>query len=73
MLLNFISHCRTPAIWNPMGEVPENEQLGYISKAPVPIVAEIKVRRCSWFVECYTSYYNRGQENSSAVARWIMR
>lgn len=56
---------------NPMGE-SSRKRAQWVSTTgtPVPIMAEI--RRpvdVLWFVECYTSYYSRGQDNSRATAR----
>ncbi len=56
---------------NPMGE-SSRKRVNWTStsKIPVPVMAEI--RRpvdVLWFVECYTSYYGRGQDSSRATAR----
>ncbi|MGC8828811.1 MAG: (Fe-S)-binding protein [Verrucomicrobiia bacterium] len=56
---------------NPMGE-SSRKRAAWVatSKVPVPIMSEIKRPvDVLWFVECYTSYYARGQDNSRAVAR----
>jgi dimethylglycine catabolism B len=56
---------------NPMGE-SSRKRVAWTkaSKVPVPVMAEIKRPvDVLWFVECYTSYYARGQDNSRATAR----
>jgi dimethylglycine catabolism B len=56
---------------NPMGE-SSRKRVNWTatSKVKVPIMAELKRPvDVLWFVECYTSYYARGQDNSRAVAR----
>jgi Fe-S oxidoreductase len=56
---------------NPMGESPR-KRAAWTSKAgtKIPLIAELKREvDVLWFVECYTSYYPRGQDNSRAVAR----
>jgi len=56
---------------NPMGE-SSRKRVAWTATAgaPVPIMAEIKRRvDVLWFVECYTSYYARGVENSRGVAK----
>ena len=56
---------------NPMGE-SSRKRVAWTAtaKVPVPIMAEIKRPvDVLWFVECYTSYYGRGQDNSRATAR----
>lgn len=56
---------------NPMGESSRKRaQWAATSPVKVPIMAEVKRPvDVLWFVECYTSYYARGQDNSRAVAR----
>ncbi|HSA01943.1 MAG TPA: (Fe-S)-binding protein, partial [Candidatus Paceibacterota bacterium] len=56
---------------NPMGESSRKRaQWTATSPVKVPIMAEIqRPVDVLWFVECYTSYYARGQDNSRAVAR----
>jgi Fe-S oxidoreductase len=56
---------------NPMGESSRKRAAwAATSKIPVPVLAELKRPvDVLWFVECYTSYYSRGQDNSRAVAR----
>lgn len=56
---------------NPMGESSRKRAAWTAtSKIPVPILADLKRPvDVLWFVECYTSYYSRGQDNSRAVAR----
>ncbi|MCF7669230.1 MAG: (Fe-S)-binding protein [Verrucomicrobia bacterium] len=56
---------------NPMGE-SSRRRVNWIksSPSPVPVMSEIKRPvDVLWFVECYTSYYSRGQDNSKALAR----
>jgi len=56
---------------NPMGESSRKRAAwANTSPVPVPIMAEVKRPvDVLWFVECYTSYYGRGQDNSRAVAK----
>ncbi len=56
---------------NPMGESSRKRAAwAATSKIPVPILADLKRPvDVLWFVECYTSYYSRGQDNSRAVAK----
>ena len=58
---------------NPMGESPRKRALWTkTSPVPVPILAEIKRPvDVLWFVECYTSYHPRGQDNSRATAKLL--
>lgn len=56
---------------NPMGE-SSRKRAQWVSTCPVPVPLMAEIRRpvdVLWFVECYTSYYPRGQDNSRAVAR----
>lgn len=56
---------------NPMGESPR-KRAAWISTAgvKVPLIAEVKREvDVLWFVECYTSFYARGQDNSRATAK----
>lgn len=56
---------------NPMGE-SSRKRVAWTAQAGtrIPVMAEAKRRvDVLWFVECYTSYYARGQENSRATAR----
>lgn len=58
---------------NPMGE-SSRKRAQWTATAPhkVPIMAEIKRPvDVLWFVECYTSYYARGQDNSRAMVRLL--
>jgi len=58
---------------NPMGE-SSRKRANWIATAPhkVPIMSEIKRPvDVLWFVECYTSYYARGQDNSRAMVRLL--
>jgi Fe-S oxidoreductase len=58
---------------NPMGESSRKRaRWASNGSTAVPVLAEI--RRpvdVLWFVECYTSYYPRGQDNSRATARLL--
>jgi len=58
---------------NPMGESSRKRvNWAATSKTKVPVMAEVKRPvDVLWFVECYTSYYGRGQDNSRAVARLL--
>jgi Fe-S oxidoreductase len=56
---------------NPMGESPR-KRAEWVKTAPVPIRILHQDPRPTdvlWFVECYTSYHPRGQDNSRATAR----
>jgi Fe-S oxidoreductase len=56
---------------NPMGE-SSRKRAAWITtaKRPIPTMAELRRPvEVLWFVECYTSYYARGQDNSRATAR----
>jgi len=60
---------------NPMGE-PSRKRAAWVKTAPVPIRIFAEDRRPAdvlWFVECYTSFYPRGQDNSRATARLFHR
>jgi len=60
---------------NPMGE-PSRKRAAWVKTAGVPIRIFAEDRRPAdvlWFVECYTSYYPRGQDNSRATARLFHR
>ena len=56
---------------NPMGESPRKRAAWVkTAGAPIRIMAEDpRPADVLWFVECYTSYYPRGQDNSRATAR----
>jgi len=56
---------------NPMGESPR-KRANWVAAAgtKVPLMAEIKRPvDVLWFVECYSSFYPRGQETSRATAK----
>jgi len=56
---------------NPMGE-SSRKRVNWTATAKTPIrtLAEVKGPvDVLWFVECYTSYYGRGQDNSRATAK----
>jgi len=56
---------------NPMGESPR-KRIEWIKTAGVPIrifQQDPRPADVLWFVECYTSYHPRGQDNSRATAR----
>jgi Fe-S oxidoreductase len=56
---------------NPMGE-SSRKRAAWATTAAVPIPIMAQIRRpveVLWFVECYPSYYARGQDNSRATAR----
>ena len=56
---------------NPMGESPR-KRANWTTTAgtKIPIIADVKREvDVLWFVECYTSFYARGQDNSRATAR----
>jgi len=60
---------------NPMGE-PSRKRAAWVKTAGVPIRILSEDRKPAdtlWFVECYTSYYPRGQDNSRATARIFHR
>jgi Fe-S oxidoreductase len=56
---------------NPMGESPRKRaEWVKTSQVPVPILGQDpRPVDVLWFVECYTSYHPRGQDNSRATAR----
>ena len=56
---------------NPMGE-SSRKRVAWKTTAPVPVPVMAELKRpvdVLWFVECYTSYYPRGQDNSRATAK----
>lgn len=56
---------------NPMGE-SSRKRAAWVKTAPVPVRILSEDPRPAdvlWFVECYTSYYPRGQDNARATAR----
>jgi Fe-S oxidoreductase len=56
---------------NPMGE-SSRKRAAWVKTAGVPIrilAEDPRPADVLWFVECYTSYYPRGQDNSRATAR----
>jgi Fe-S oxidoreductase len=56
---------------NPMGE-PSRKRAAWVKTAGVPIRIFSEDRKPAdvlWFVECYTSYYPRGQDNCRATAK----
>ncbi|HVO05021.1 MAG TPA: (Fe-S)-binding protein, partial [Candidatus Cybelea sp.] len=56
---------------NPMGE-SSRKRVAWKTSAPVPVPVMAELKRpvdVVWFVECYTSYYPRGQDNSRATAK----
>jgi len=58
---------------NPMGLSPA-KRVEWVKTAGVPIRVlgqDPKPTDVLWFVECYTSYHPRGQENSRAVAKLL--
>ena len=60
---------------NPMGE-PSRKRAAWVKTATVPIRIFAEDRRPAdvlWFVECYTSFYPRGQDNSRATAKLFHR
>jgi Fe-S oxidoreductase len=60
---------------NPMGE-PSRKRAAWVKTAGVPIRIFAEDRRPAdvlWFVECYTSYYPRGQDNCRATAKVFHR
>jgi Fe-S oxidoreductase len=58
---------------NPMGESSRKRVAWKITaKVPVPVMAELqRPVDVLWFVECYTAYYGRGQDNSRATAKLL--
>ncbi|MGC8989913.1 MAG: (Fe-S)-binding protein [Verrucomicrobiia bacterium] len=56
---------------NPMGESPRKRTAWTATAGvKVPLIAELKREvDVLWFVECYTSFYARGQDNSRATAK----
>ena len=56
---------------NPMGESPRKRAAWTATAGmKIPIMAEVKREvDVLWFVECYTSFYARGQDNSRATAK----
>jgi Fe-S oxidoreductase len=60
---------------NPMGE-PSRKRAAWVKTAGVPIRIMAEDRKPAdvlWFVECYTSYYPRGQDNCRATAKVFHR
>jgi Fe-S oxidoreductase len=60
---------------NPMGE-PSRKRAAWVKTSGVPIRIFAEDRRPAdvlWFVECYTSYYPRGQDNCRATAKVFNR
>jgi len=58
---------------NPMGE-SSRKRVAWKTTAPVPVPVMAELKRpvdVLWFVECYTSYYGRGQDNSRATAKLL--
>jgi Fe-S oxidoreductase len=56
---------------NPMGE-SSRKRAAWVRSAGVPIrifAEDSRPADVLWFVECYTSYYPRGQDNSRATAK----
>jgi Fe-S oxidoreductase len=56
---------------NPMGESPR-KRAAWVDGAgvPVPIMRDLgRPVDVLWFLDCYTSYYPRGQDNARATAR----
>ncbi len=56
---------------NPMGE-SSRKRAAWIKTSPVPVPILSEIKRpvdVLWFVECYPSYYPRGQDNARATAR----
>lgn len=56
---------------NPMGESPRKRaDWAKTSKVPIPTISQnARPVDVLWFVECYTSYHPRGQDNSRATAK----
>jgi Fe-S oxidoreductase len=60
---------------NPMGESPR-KRAAWTKTSPVPVrilSEDPSPTDVLWFVECYTSYYPRGQENCRATAKVFNR
>jgi dimethylglycine catabolism B len=60
---------------NPMGEGPR-KRAAWVKTSPVPVrilSEDPSPTDVLWFVECYTSYYPRGQENCRATAKIFNR
>jgi dimethylglycine catabolism B len=60
---------------NPMGE-PSRKRAAWVKSSPVPIRILGEYRQpvdVLWFVECYTAYYPRGQDNARATASLLKR
>jgi Fe-S oxidoreductase len=58
---------------NPMGE-STRKRAAWVKTAPVPVrilAEDPRPADVLWFVECYTSYYPRGQDNARATARLL--
>ena len=58
---------------NPMGE-SSRKRVAWKTTAPVPVPVMAELGRpvdVLWFVECYTAYYGRGQDNSRATAKLL--
>jgi len=58
---------------NPMGE-SSRKRVAWKTTTPVPVPVMSEIKRpvdVLWFVECYTSYYGRGQDNSRATAKLL--
>jgi Fe-S oxidoreductase len=58
---------------NPMGE-SSRKRVAWKVTAPVPVPVMAELQRpvdVLWFVECYTAYYGRGQDNSRATAKLL--
>ena len=56
---------------NPMGE-SSRKRVAWTTTSPTPVPVMSEIKRpvdVLWFVECYTSYYARGQDSSRATAR----
>lgn len=58
---------------NPMGESPRKRAAWTATAGvKVPLISELKREvEVLWFVECYTSFYPRGQDSSRAVAKLL--
>jgi Fe-S oxidoreductase len=56
---------------NPMGESPRKRAVWIEdARVPVPILRDLdRPVAALWFLECYASYYPRGQDNARATAR----
>lgn len=60
---------------NPMGE-PARKRAAWVKSAGVPIrifAEDPRPADVLWFVECYTAFYPRGQDNCRATARLFHR